>query len=166
MPDMLVKLYNLPPLEPLIARQSQQGVTLRRALAPEKHIVIDWVGRNFWPSWRNECDLAFARQPISCWLATSDERLVGFGCYDATYRNFFGPTGVDQSQRGRGIGEALLLACLHDMAAHGYAYAIIGQAGPVDFYTAKVGASAIPDSEPGPYRGLLHDEPQVRKSED
>jgi GNAT superfamily N-acetyltransferase len=62
---------------------------------------------------------------------------------------------VDETYRGRGIGKALLLACLHDMWAQGYGYAIIGWAGPVDFYIRAVGAIVIPDSSPGIYRGML-----------
>ncbi|MEO8397022.1 MAG: GNAT family N-acetyltransferase, partial [Chloroflexota bacterium] len=53
------------------------------------------------------------------------------------------------------IGKALLLACLHDMLAQGYGYAIIGWAGPVEFYVNAVGAIEIPDSRPGVYRGML-----------
>ena len=46
-----------------------------------------------------------------------------------TAKAFFGPTGVDETYRGKGIGKALLLVCLHDMYAQGYAYGIIGDAG-------------------------------------
>ena len=155
MTDLLVKLYTLPPLEPVLAQQQAQGVTIRRGLAPEKHLVIDWVGRRFSPAWASECDVAFSRQPVACFIALAGDQLAGFACHDATYSNFFGPTGVDQAQRGRGIGQALLLACLHAMAAQGYAYAIIGDVGPAEFYTKTVGAIEIPDSTPGIYGGLL-----------
>jgi integration host factor subunit alpha len=30
----------------------------------------------------------------SCFIAVRDDRVVGFACHDATFRNFFGPTGV------------------------------------------------------------------------
>ena len=48
-----------------------------------------------------------------------------------------------------------MLACLHDMLAQGYGYAVIGSAGPVDYYARTVGATVIPDSRPGMYRGML-----------
>lgn len=155
MPDMLVKLYTLPPLAQVIAQQTANGVTIRRGLPPEKHIMLDWVATHFNAHWRSECDVAFSRQPVSCFVAVSDGQLLGFGCYDATARGFFGPTGVDETQRGHGIGKALLLACLHDMAAQGYGYAIIGGVGPAEFYEKAVGATLIPDSTPGVYRGML-----------
>ncbi len=56
-------------------------------------------------------------------------------------KGFFGPTGVDESARGKGIGHALLLKTLLDMRDQGYGYAIIGGAGPVDFYQRSVGAT-------------------------
>jgi hypothetical protein len=43
------------------------------------------------------------------------------------------------------------------MRAQGYGYAIIGAAGPVDFYAKAVNAVAIPDSWPGVYKGMLRD---------
>lgn len=153
--DMLVKLYELPPLEAVITEQAAQGITIRRGLAPEKHHVLAWVRVHFSEFWVSECDVAFARQPVSCFLAIHEERLIGFGCYDTTRRGFFGPTGVGEAARGRGTGKALFLACLHDMWAQGYAYAIIGGAGPTDFYSKVVGATKIENSYPGIYTGML-----------
>lgn len=155
MPDLLVKLYTLPPLEPEFEAMRAQGITLRRGLPPEKHMVLDWVEPNFSAYWRSECDIAFSRQPPSIYVATLDGEMVGFGCYDTTARGFFGPTGVSEAMRGRGVGRALLIACLHAMRETGYGYAIIGGAGPVDFYQRAVGATIIPDSTPGIYAGLL-----------
>lgn len=155
MPDMLVKLYDLPPAAPVLARPQQQGVTFRRVIAPEKHHVLTWIGRHFSAYWQSECDVAFSYTPPTCWIATRDERLLGFACYDTTKRGFFGPTGVGEAARGLGIGTALLLLALHDMAAVGYGYAIIGAAGPTAFYEKTVGAIAIPNSEPGVYAGML-----------
>jgi GNAT superfamily N-acetyltransferase len=164
MPDMLVKLYDLPDLHPVIRQQQAQGIVIRRGLAPEKHRVLAWIADRHSPRWVSECDVAFARQPVSCFIATDDSTLLGFACYDSTRLNFFGPMAVDESARGRGIGKALLLACLHDMFAQGYAYAIIGSVGPADFYTRTVGATVIPDSSPGIYNGLLP-EPSTQKDD-
>lgn len=151
MPDLLVPLYKLPP--PISLESA--GITLRRGLAPEKHIVLDWVGDHFNDHWCSEVDVAFAQQPVTCFIATEDGNLLGFGCYDTTKRGFFGPTGVAETARGRGIGKALLLACLHDMTAQNYGYAIIGAAGPVEFYQRTVNAVVIEGSSPGVYRGML-----------
>lgn len=153
--DMLVKLYDLPSSHDALSGLAAAGVSVRRALPPEKHKVVDWIRRTFSEAWASEADVAFARQPVSCFLAIQGKSLLGFACHDATCRNFFGPTGVDADARGRGIGAGLLLACLHDMRHQGFGYAIIGGVGPADFYTKTVGAVPIEGSEPGIYRGML-----------
>ncbi|MBI1258716.1 MAG: GNAT family N-acetyltransferase [Chloroflexi bacterium] len=155
MSDLLVKLYELPEVKPLIDALRDEGIDIRRSIAPEKHLVLKWVGAHFGDHWVSETDVAFSNQPVSCWIATHDGECVGFACCDATAKAFFGPTGVDETYRGRGIGKALLLVCLHDLYARGYIYGIVGSAGPVDFYAKTVGAVEILDSSPGVYRGML-----------
>ncbi len=157
MPDMLVKLYELPPLAPHIARQTEHGISIRRALVPEKHLVLAWIKTHFIDIWVSEADVTFSRAPVSSFLAVKDGELVGFGCYDATKLGFFGPTGIGEAGRGKGTGAALLLACLHDMWARGYGYAIIGGVGPADFYTKIAGATLIPNSDIGVYAGMLRE---------
>jgi GNAT superfamily N-acetyltransferase len=155
MPDMLVKLYELPPVQPVLEQQKAQGIDIRRALPPEKRAVVEWVADKFGNGWASECDVAFSNNPVSCFIAVKDGQLIGFACHDATCKDFFGPTGVDPACRGKGTGKALLLACLDAMAAQGYAYAIIGGAGPVDFYAKVAGATVIDGSVPGIYKGML-----------
>lgn len=153
MTDMLVRLYNLPPAEVF----QRDDLRIRRALAPEKHFILQWISVHFSDYWVSECDVAISRQPVSCFIATDADKLVGFACYDTTRRGFFGPTGVAEAARGQGLGKALLLACLHDMWAQGYGYAVIGSVGPAEFYARTVGATVIEDSTPGVYAGLLRD---------
>jgi GNAT superfamily N-acetyltransferase len=155
MADMLVKLYDLPDLSEAITLQQAQDIEVRRALAPEKHGVMQWVTERWGDAWASECDVAFSRQPVACVLATQKDRILGFACYEATCRNFLGPMGVRKSARGKGVGRALLLACLHAMRAQGYGYAIIGGVGPDDFYVKAVGAVPIEGSTPGVYGALL-----------
>jgi GNAT superfamily N-acetyltransferase len=157
MNDMLVKLYALPPLQPEIDAQHALGIDIRRAIPPEKHVVVAWVRTHFRDLWASETEIAYSRQPPSCFVATFDGKVIGFACYDTTAKGFFGPTGVKEAARGKGTGRALLLACLHDMYAQGYGYGIIGAAGPKAFYAKAVGAVEIPDSSPGVYRGMLRE---------
>ncbi len=153
--DMLVKLYDLPPSAPAFTRLRERGITVRRALAPEKHRVVAWVRENFSEGWASETDVAFARQPVSCFIAVKEGRVVGFACHDATCRNFFGPTGVAPEAQKGGVGTGLLFACLEAMREQGFGYAIIGGVGPAAYYAKTVGAVLIEGSEPGVYRGLL-----------
>jgi predicted N-acetyltransferase YhbS len=153
--DMLVKLYDLPDSRASFERMLQLGITVRRALAPEKHKVAAWVRENFAEGWASEAEVAFSRQPVCCFIAVQDGGIVGFACHDATCRDFFGPTGVEPKARRNGVGTALLFACLEDMKQQGFGYAIIGGVGPADYYSKTVGAVRIEGSEPGIYRGLL-----------
>ncbi len=76
---------------------------------------------------------------------------------NALVRIFLVPIGVGEAARGKKVGKALLLACLHDMRVQGYGYAVIGGAseGVADFYRKTVGATIIEDSSPGIYKGML-----------
>ena len=152
---MLVKLYALDSVDPLIKEQDASGVCIRRILPPEKHILVHWAREEFNEKWASECDVAFTNHPVSCFVAVERERVVGFACYNATAKGFFGPEGVAETSRRRGIGKALALRCLHAMAEDGYAYAIIGAAGPTDFYAKAVKATVIEGSTPGIYQGML-----------
>jgi GNAT superfamily N-acetyltransferase len=165
--DLLVRLYALPPLAPRLAVLAP-GVAVRRALASERDVVVDWARRHGSPGWAGECEVAFARRPLGCFVAvegaaavpasayaTAPETLIGFSCVEATAPGFFGPQAVRADRRGRGIGAALLLMALHALAAEGHAYAIVGWASELEFYRRVAGAEPIAGSEPGIYRAPL-----------
>lgn len=151
MPDMLVKLYTLPPVEPEIERQRAGGVIIRRARPYEISRVAEFIRNGFAATWADEVSVGYASKPTTVFIAIHDGEVIGFSGYECTARGFFGPTGVDERFRKRGIGKALLLASLHALRELGYAYAFIGAAGPTDFYAAAVGAIAIEGSTPGIY---------------
>ena len=155
MPDMLVKLYALPPVEPLVDLMRGRGIVVRRARPFEITPVRQFVERHFAVAWADEITVGFANKPTSVLIAHREDEILGFGAYECTRRAFFGPTGVLETERGQGIGKVLLLACLHGLAEMGYAYGIIGGAGPTEFYERTAGATVIPDSTPGVYGDLL-----------
>jgi predicted N-acetyltransferase YhbS len=152
MGDLLVRLYDLPDATPALAAAQAAGFVIKRPLPAESRAVISWVEREFGERWAGEAATAFGRTPPAMHIAVDSEgRICGFACHDVTFRGFFGPTGVSEKLRGRGIGTALLLVALHALAAAGHAYAIIGWSGDDDFYRKTVGAIPIAGSEPGPY---------------
>ena len=155
MPDMLVRLYDLPDHLPAVAKARDQGCAIRAAITPERHVVVAWVLKHFSAGWASECEACFSRLPVSCILAVRGNELVGFACHEATGKGFLGPMGVAKDFKGSGLGKALLLAALHAMREQGYAYAIIGGVGPADFYSKAAGAIPIPGSEHGIYKGML-----------
>lgn len=155
MPDLLVNLLNLPPLEPSVLALEQKRVIIRRAQPFEITPVRAFVKREFSIAWADETSVGFANKPVSVFIATAAEAVVGFAAYECTRRCFFGPTGVIEERRGAGIGKALLLAGLGGLRDLGYVYGIIGRAGPIAFYEKFVGAVVIPGSDPGIYTDLL-----------
>ena len=150
MPDLLVNLLKLPPLD-----TDSSEFLIRRAQPFELTPVRNFVETNFSLSWADEMSVGFTRQPVSVFIATINREIVGFAAYECTRRGFFGPTGVVEAARGKGAGKALVLASLWALRELGYVYAIVGAAGPVRFYQKAVGAIIIPDSEPGIYADPL-----------
>ena len=159
---MLVNLLRLPPADSALEELRAAGVVVRRARPWELTPVCEFVAREFSRSWADEISAGFASRPVTVFVALRDGRVVGFAAYECTRKDFFGPTGVVESERGRGVGRALLLASLRGLRELGYAYAVIGGVGPAEFYERAVGARLIPDSSPGLYADPLRaDEAQA-----
>ena len=155
MPDMLVRLYDLPNPQECYRRAEEAGVGIRRADPWDRPRLRSFVEAEFANAlWTLEVDVAFTRLPISAFVATSGRTVVGFAVYECTRRNFFGPTGVQRDFRGKGVGTALLFRCLEAMREMGYAYAVIGGVGPAQYYQKVCGAFPIPGSDQGIYGTL------------
>ncbi len=155
MPDMLVNLLTLPPLDLQLERMAKGGITLRRAQPFEITRVRSFVEEHFSVAWADEISVGFANKPVSVYIAVADKQIIGFAAYECTRKTLFGPTGVAEGMQARGIGRALLIASLWGLKELGYVYGIIGGAGPVEFYEKAVGAIVIPNSDPGIYTNLL-----------
>jgi len=156
--DMLVRLYDLPPLAPVeaaIEKLSADDIIIRRPGAYEKHLVAAFIQEHFSPKWVSEFEVSMSRQPASCWIATHRQKVIGFACYETTAKGFFGPTGVDTAYREKGLGKTLLLKSLHSLKELGYAYGFIGGVGPQAFYEKACNATVIENSTPGIYQDIL-----------
>jgi GNAT superfamily N-acetyltransferase len=160
MADLLVRLYDLPAF-PAEQKVAAAGIVVRRALPPERLHILDWIGTHFSGYWVGEAAGCMSRQPVSLFIAIEGDTLLGFACYDGTAKGFFGPTGVAEPARGRGIGEALLIVTLRAMREAGYGYAVIGDPGPVAFYRKRLDVLEIPSSDPGIYAGMLPNKPRT-----
>lgn len=132
---------------------------VRKPIGPENRLLLAWIAERFSAAWASEAGVALSNRPVSLFVATHGDpsEPIGFCCYDATARGFVGPIGVAEAARGVGVGAALLRACLDDMRAAGYGYAIAGAVGAPEFFRRVAGAVEIPDSEPGIYRGMLRE---------
>ena len=154
--DFLARLWTLPDKAPVLARLAEQGIQIKRVIAPDRQRVLQFVEDRFGAGWMHECEAAFSTVPSTCYIAVKDKKVIGFACFEATAKDYFGPIGVDEAFRGGDVGTGLLLSCLHSMCEMGYAYAIIGCADDAAaFYEKTVGATVIPDSHPAIYQNLI-----------
>jgi GNAT superfamily N-acetyltransferase len=114
----------------------------RRAAPDEADGVLDFVEREFGRIWRFEAARAFDVDRPSLFIAEESGEMIGFAAHDVNNRGlgFFGPTGVDRTMRGRGLGCELLLASLDDLRRLGHTRAVIPWTDAIDFYGKCCGA--------------------------
>lgn len=162
MPDMLVRLYDLPDATAHDARAAAAGIAIRRMEAWDRDALRRFVSEHFGDGWAAESEMAFSNgHPITGFVAMQGGRIAGFAVYESSRRGFFGPTGVREDRRGKGAGAALLFRCLTGMRDLGYAYAIIGGVGPAAFYEKVCGARIIEGSDRSIF-GDLYQEQRAR----
>lgn len=152
--DLFVKLYDIKDIEEN-SFIKDKSVIIKRPIAPEKHKITEWVSKNFSQNWASEVDVSISKTPPTCFIALKNGQIIGFACYDSTSKGFFGPIGVLESERKTGVGKALLLKTLKQMYYDGYGYAVIGWAGPVEFFKKTAGAIEIPDSDTSVYKDMI-----------
>lgn len=120
---------------------------VRRVNKNDENKLVSFIERNFSMEWSQTIKEAFSLSEPTIYIALdNDENIVGFAAFDV-YKNkkcYFGPMGVSASSRVKGIGYSLLHHCLKDMSKIGYEYAIIGGAGPIEFYEKACNAAVIP----------------------
>ena len=153
--DMLVKLYDLPEVHLPDERMQNAQIRIVRPLPADKGRIDAYIRETFSAGWADEFSKAMNNTPVSCYAAYNVKKeIVGFSCYDATCRGFFGPIGVSEDCRGLHVGRELLLHALYAMREAGYGYAVIGwcEDKNVPFYDNSCGAVEIPNSFPGVYR--------------
>ena len=157
MADMLVKLYNIPNSHDIEKKLLKNGIRVKKALAPDRSKIIAFSRICAKDDYSDEVRAAFANNPVTCYIATREKEIIGFACYEATARNFFGPMAVLESERKKGVGKVLLLKALESMRELGYAYAIIGWPAnsAVSFYKKCAGAIMIDEKSSGVYKRMI-----------
>lgn len=150
---MLVNLYNLPNEYSFI---NEQGIKIMRVLPPDIYLVTEFIKENFSLAWASEVSVSLYKSNPTCFIALKDQEIIGFACYDASAKGFFGPIGVAEKYRSYGVGKALLMKTLIAMREDGYVYAIIGSAsGAKAFYEKTCKAIEIPNSDLSVYERMI-----------
>jgi len=123
----------------LAAAAGTKGYEVRRARADE-HALLDAVRTEFGGAWPWELERALGHDPAGVHVALAGGEYCAFAAHDGNNRGlgWFGPTGTWPAHRGKGLGEALLLACLVDVGReHGRCE--VAWIGPRPFYEKVAG---------------------------
>ncbi|EJS75457.1 N-acetyltransferase [Bacillus cereus] len=140
--DLAVDLKNFVPI------YNNLVCTIRRASSSDFERLSSFVKDEFGERWLHSIDYGFRtyEENLPIYIAEQEEVIVGFACYDVVRgkKGLFGPMGTAKQNRVRGVGKELLHHCLYNMKQDGYEYAIIGQAGPIEFYERSCHARLIP----------------------
>ncbi len=130
----------------LAAHVEARGYAIKRAVAADAGRLSGWVGEHFSTAWAFEVERALESDPpaVHVALCRADRALVAFAAHDGNNRGLgaFGPAGTVPAHRGLGLGLALLVRCLADVAAAGHLESAIPWVGPRDYYQRAVGAVA------------------------
>ncbi|HEU4728137.1 MAG TPA: GNAT family N-acetyltransferase [Kofleriaceae bacterium] len=145
--NVLIELHDNPRVSPgraaeLAAAAAARGYQIRRA-RPDERELLDAVATEFGGAWPFELARALDGEPAGVHVAIKDGAFAGFAAHDGNNRGlgWFGPTGIWPAHRGQGLGEALLLACLVDVAAH-HPRCEVAWIGPRAFYDKVAGIAA------------------------
>ena len=122
--------------------------TVRKGNSSDLRKLVSFVSKEFGERWLHSIGYGFRtyKENVPIYIAEQEEVIVGFACYDVVRgkKGLFGPMGTAKQNRVKGVGKQLLHCSLHSMKQEGYEYAIIGQAGPIEFYERCCNARLIP----------------------
>ena len=116
------------------------GYQVRRA-SPEEPVLLAAIASEFGGAWPFEVARALAQPTPGVFVALAvDGSFAGFAAHDGNNAGlgWFGPAGTWPAHRGRGVGEAVLLACLLDVGAL-HRQCEIAWIGPRRFYDRVAG---------------------------
>lgn len=123
--DLIVNLYQ-EKLEETNIVLKNNNIKIKRLLSPNSDDLVSFVNEHFGKSWASEVKAAIYQSKPTCYIAVNNNEIIGFGCYDATAKGYFGPTGINSEYRGLNVGQAILFETLKGMKEDGYGYAVIG----------------------------------------
>ena len=117
--------------------------TIRRAAFSDLGKLRRFIKMEFGERWIKRIDNLSSGEQLPVFLAEEKGEIIGFACFDMENKGMFGPMGTSSRKRLSSVGKELLHRSLLDMAERGYAYAVIEQAGPIEFYEKACGAKLI-----------------------
>ncbi|GGD25695.1 GNAT family N-acetyltransferase [Pontibacillus salipaludis] len=133
-------------LERYVHKQLSPQNAIRRAKISDLPAIKDYIRFEFGERWLEHVNHASDMSEIPIFIAERNNTIIGFACYDLVrkQKGIFGPMGTSKDKRFQFVGRELLDTCLVEMAKRRYPYAIIDEAGPVEFYEKACNAKLIP----------------------
>ncbi len=119
------------------------GFLFRKARLQEKKELVSWVRDTFSPFWAYEVSCGFSEDSTSIWLAEHKGEVVGFSAYSVLEPDWFGPIGVDERVRGKGIGTVLLYKAISSLRLDGHRFVTIPWTELLFFYSQLPGIVSI-----------------------
>lgn len=126
----------------LVAACAAKGYDVRRARSDE-YPLLDAVSSEFGGAWPFELARALELPSPGVHVALRDGAYCAFAAHDGNNQGlgWFGPTGTWPAHRGQGLGEAVLVACLVDVARE-HEYCEVAWIGPRPFYDKVAGVAS------------------------
>lgn len=121
--------------------------SVRKVTKSDYEILLRFIENNFSKEWAQTIKDGLLVEDPTIYIAIGHAgEIIGFAAFDVFQKKkcYFGPMGVAKSNRINGIGYSLLHHCLREMKEIGYEYAVIGGAGPIEFYEKACKAVVIP----------------------
>jgi mycothiol synthase len=143
--NLLIDVHNNPRVTPERVAESHEraaalGYEVRRAKPAERQHLLDAIAGEFGGAWPYEVERALGHAPAAVHVACKGGTYCAFAAHDGNNRGlgWFGPAGTWKDHRGQGLGEALLVACLVDVASE-HSQCEVAWIGPRPFYDKVAG---------------------------
>jgi len=132
-------------IEPVLKKE---GFKYERAQPEDFDKIYDFVKQQF-PNntWAAEVKFSFSFNPPTTFIVKdANNNIVGWATHSQFYPGSFGPTGVKESLRGKGIGTILFLWCLWDIKQKGLRTSEIMwvEGNTIKYYSKVIGAYISP----------------------
>jgi len=131
-------------LQQLKDKALARGYTLSRAQPEDAPAISATIGNVFSEPWAFEIERAIRFEPSGLHVAhDADGSLAAFAAHDGNNAGlgWFGPAGTMEQHRGKGLGAALLMACLVDVARD-HDQCTVAWIGPREFYDRVAGIAS------------------------
>lgn len=138
---LAVDLPGNPHLEEPLAARKTTTVRLQRARDEDLGWILDGMSEDWPDTWPAEVTAALLGQQGGVIVAGDNAHgLLGFCAWGVNRDDEVGPLGVLPSQRGHGLGSALIREAMRQVRSDGFTVGVLPWVGPLAFFSRVLGA--------------------------